>query len=163
MFILNVLLLKALFALCIAENPFSTLPVLIPTQLDLENNYRLPNNTLPLHYEVHLLTNIHKKDFDFEGRVTITLKALDDTKNITIHYRQLQVNDVTLIDGKTGKELQFEEPTYDEVTEHYVIPLEKPLVNGSEYQLTIEYNATLRTDLAGFHRSSYKDEIGNLM
>lgn len=163
MFFLLFLLLPSFFALSIGENPFSTLPVLISTKLDQEYNYRLPNNTRPSHYEVHLTTNIDKANFDFMGRVTITLKALEETSNITIHYRELTVNDVKLFDAATQDELEFELPTYDDETEHYVLPLKKPLVDGAEYKLTIDYNATLRQDLRGFHRSSYKDEEGKIM
>lgn len=163
MLIPKLLLSTLFFALCNGKNPFSTLPVLISTQLDEEYNYRLPNNTRPVHYGVHLTTNIDKGDFDFTGSVTITLEALEDTNNITIHYRQLTINDVKLIDAATEQEIKFDEPTYDEVTEHFVFSLETPLVNGSEYKLTIEYNATLRQDLAGFHRSSYRDDDGKQM
>lgn len=163
MFISKVLSLTFFLALCYAKDPFSTLPVLISTQLDEEHNYRLPNNTRPVHYDIHLTTNIDKGDFDFTGVVAITLEALENTNNITIQYRQVTINDVKLVNAQTEQEINFDEPTYDEITEHFVVPLKTSLVKGTNYKLTIEYNATLRQDLAGFHRSSYKDDEGKQM
>lgn len=164
MFLLKIFLPALLFVLSnCADNPFSTQPVLITTRLDQENNYRLPNNTRPVHYDVALVTNIHEDDFEFSGRVIITLKALEDTNNITIHYRQLTINDYKLIDSETENEINIKDAIYDEITEHFVFDLESPLKNDSQYQLTINYNGTLRDDLAGFHKSSYLDENGKRM
>ncbi|XP_063706176.1 aminopeptidase N-like [Culicoides brevitarsis] len=127
--------------------------------LDDQHSYRLPNNTKPINYEVHLTTNIDKGDFEFDGRVVITLEALEETDNITIHYRQVTIQDVQVKDS-SGKEVKISGlPMYDDVTEHYVVFVDK-LSKGSQYKMTIDYNATLRDDLAGFHKSSYKNEEG---
>uniref|UniRef100_A0A336M3W6 CSON008207 protein n=1 Tax=Culicoides sonorensis TaxID=179676 RepID=A0A336M3W6_CULSO len=157
------LLFLSLSVLTYCDNPFSTQPIFVSTQLDEKHNYRLPNNTRPLHYNIHLTTNIEQADFDFYGSVEITLEAVENTKNLTIHYRQLTINEVKLIDVETKKEIKFNEPHYDEITEHFVIPVESELVNGTQYLLSIEYNGTLRDDLAGFHKSSYTDDDGNVV
>lgn len=154
------IILISIFALCNAESPFSTLPVPISTELDEQYNYRLPNNTKPINYEVHLRTTIDKGEFGFDGRVVITLEAVEVTKNITIQHRQVDINDVVLADDK-GNALEIDEPTYDTETEHFVIPVVKDLAKGGKYTLTIKYNATLRDDLSGFHKSWYKDEEDN--
>ena len=55
-----------------------------------EKSYRLPNDTLPLSYEVQLSTNIHLEDeknpekFNFKGLVNIKIRILETTKVITI-------------------------------------------------------------------------------
>jgi hypothetical protein len=61
-------------------------------------NYRLPNDSLPLHYDLLLTTDIHRSDFTFSGRVKIHVKILAATQTVTLHSRDIIVDSITLRD-----------------------------------------------------------------
>uniref|UniRef100_A0A182XHW8 Aminopeptidase N n=1 Tax=Anopheles quadriannulatus TaxID=34691 RepID=A0A182XHW8_ANOQN len=139
---------------------------------DEQLNYRLPNNTYPLRYNIELTTRIHDSTigddrFRFEGKVTIQLKTAGDadTDNVTLNYRRINITRVKLWyndqDGWENilldDELSF---TLDSTREFLTVHSPKPL-NGT-YFLEIKYNGTLREDNGGFYRSSYSDSDGNV-
>lgn len=123
-------------------------------------DYRLPNNTLPLRYDIHLATDIHNGNFTFTGRVTITIGVLENSTEITLHYRQLEIINVSLL-RSTGGTIQFSVPfTKNETLEFLILKPTQRLTSGEVYQVAIDYIGELRNDDAGFYRSSYIDEFG---
>lgn len=117
-------------------------------------NYRLPNNTKPEHYAISLTTNVHENNFTFEGKVIIILRALEPTRNITIHHRQLRIDKVHLLDVGTSIPIVVHWK-YDTTTEFIVITVADELKKNQLYQLVITYYGDLRDDMGGFYRSSY--------
>jgi aminopeptidase N len=125
-------------------------------------DYRLPNTTIPIRYDVWLTTDIHRADFGFYGRVTIQILALQNTPNITLHYRQLTVTNVKLSTAG-GQEIQENVPTtMREDLEFLIITPTQPLIMNQIYVVEILYSGILRTDEAGFYRSSYVDTQGQV-
>ncbi|XP_058121714.1 aminopeptidase N-like [Anopheles ziemanni] len=136
-----------------------------------ELNYRLPNNTFPLRYNIELTTNIHNDTigddrFRFDGKVTIQLMAIGQPieNNITLNFRQINIKHVKLWHIQNGWEqiliddgISF---TLDQVREFVTVHSPQPL-NGS-YYLELQYNGTLREDNAGFYRSSYRTDDGSV-
>lgn len=123
-------------------------------------DYRLPNNTFPVHYDITLITNIHVGDFGFTGRVDILIQALENTNNITLHYRELTFLAVNLLDAN-GVSIQSPVPyTLQEDVEFLVIQPAAQLTAGTRYIVQILYAGILRDDDAGFYRSSYVDSFG---
>lgn len=124
------------------------------------NNYRLPNNTIPLHYDIWLSTDIHNGVSDFSGRVRIRIQALENTSNITLHYRELTILNVDLLNDGGGM-YQLDAPfSKSEDVEFLVITPEQPLTQGQIYIVEITYMGTLRNDGKGFCRSSYINSEG---
>lgn len=134
-------------------------------------SYRLPTNTKPLHYDIHLTTNLHLNEssqqpdpkWQFTGKVTIMLAPTETTRSITLHSRQQTINSIEL--KKDDVEIDLAQPlgAYNETLEFLTLTLaedESDLTIDEKYTLIIEYNATLRDDNAGFYRSSYKNENG---
>lgn len=121
-------------------------------------NYRLPNNTWPVSYEVNLTTNIHTQtEFTFTGEVAIRFKVLTASRTITLHQRQLTILSSDLVLASNLNQpialLPFE---YNQVNEFLTFTLANgDLIVNNEYILSIRYNGTLRSDEAGFYRSSY--------
>lgn len=123
-------------------------------------DYRLPNDTIPLRYDIMLSTDIHRGMFNFTGQVTIHIQAAVNTPNITVHQRQLTIESVRLLDG-TGVQIQnnvafTERPD----VEFVVIQPFMGLTAGNFYQVEIKYRGELRNDDAGFYRSSYVNDFG---
>lgn len=119
---------------------------------------RLPNDTIPLHYDIHLNTSIHTGQPNYDGQVNITIKCLEPTRNIVLHNRDLDILTVALTLGSssvnvTGFE-SMERPEFLNIT------LESALVVGEEYRLFIKYTNSMKDwREAGWFSGSYiKDE-----
>ncbi|CRL01384.1 CLUMA_CG014379, isoform A [Clunio marinus] len=139
----------------------SLLPSLYTDPID-GIDYRLPNNTIPRHYDIWLSTDIHEGEFDFEGIATIQIEALEDTQEITLQIRELTILNVKLM-RSTGGSIQSNVPfrIRDDV-EFLIITPSQQLIKETIYLVEIKYIGTLRDDDAGFYRSSYIDETGNV-
>lgn len=151
------------FLICVGANRIGPIDHNYINTFDtnLDNvNYRLPNNTKPLEYDIQLETYLEKKDnFTFNGTVTITFKVVEKgTKEITIHARQLTITGTPkLILG--GANFELEQYKYDKTTEFLTFPLkDNSLLENGVYTLTLSYTGELRTDMGGFYRSSYVNE-----
>lgn len=124
-------------------------------------SYRLPNDTTPLRYDVWLSTAIHEGNFTFDGRVRIQVRIILNTPNITLHSRQLTITGVTLLDAEQSPIEENVAYRRREVQEFLDIQPSRPLVSGAIYWVEITYFGTLRTDGAGFYRSSYVNTAGD--
>lgn len=135
----------------------STIDDLLELQTDPIDgvSYRLPNNTRPLNYDVFLKTDIHLGNFDFNGVVTIKIQAIETTNNITLHVRQLTIDQIDLRDScGTLIESNVSYSIVD-VVEFLMIEPTVQLVQNEEYIIEISYHGILRRDDSGFYRSSY--------
>lgn len=125
-----------------------------------QNRYRLPNTTVPETYDISLITRIDQAQFDFLGTVKINIFVVNTTRQVTVHTRQLTINNVQLFDN-TNRKVDLLPWYYNKVTEHLTIPTRNiDLVQGKRYRLEIDYAGILRTDNAGFYRSSYINSMG---
>lgn len=131
---------------------------------ELMGIYRLPNDTVPEHYSVRLVTNVHRNDFSFTGEVDITFNVVQATSVITLHHRQLVIGSVTLNNAITpAVNIPLAPIAYDVTTNFLSVPLASsatPLAVGSKYILHIAFTGSLRTDQSGFYRISYADDDG---
>lgn len=122
--------------------------------------YRLPNNTMPIHYDIFLSTEVHIPFFAFDGVVTIRLKTLENTTDITVHFRQLVILNVDLLDAN-GITIQTNVNfLQNDVKEFLIIRPQNLLIVDQVYHVKIGYLGTLRDDDAGFYRGSYVDNNG---
>lgn len=129
--------------------------------------YRLPNNTRPIAYNIHLTTNVHtQNDFNFTGTVAITLEGVGNPSNtITLHHRELTILSAKLSLSTTPNVdiTLIQPPAYNAENEFLTYTLgtgATPIQAGLKYVLTIKYTGTLRTDESGFYRSSYVSAAG---
>lgn len=122
--------------------------------------YRLPNDTKPIHYDIWLTTDVHRGEFEFSGQVTILIDALVNTNQITLHHRDIEISNVNLM-SETGVPIQSNVPfTSVPATEFLVITPTAQLIALSKYQVQITYSGSLRDDNAGFYHSSYVNPAG---
>lgn len=128
--------------------------------------FRLPNDTVPVHYYLSLDTDIHENGTSaFSGQVRITIKVVEQTSVITIHYRQ---QTVTLINLYNYTDAPVEPPLIEEDIDPILIEdfeflqirTSAPLVVDQLYIVEITFNNTLRDDNSGFYRSSYNTTQG---
>lgn len=123
-------------------------------------DYRLPNSTIPISYNIWLSTSIHLGDFSFNGQVDIRIRAINNTQEIKLHYRELTIQGIDLLSG-TGTTIQTDvSHSFQAELEFLVITPAAGLVANQEYIVQIRYEGTLRDDDAGFYRSSYVNSAG---
>lgn len=128
------------------------------------NEYRLPTDTIPLHYELTLATEIHLPDetdpskFEFKGEVEILIQINRETNEIVLHSK-----DQTILEAQLNKEtgeliawIDEDQPTYDPKLEFLKFRTKDLLVPSENYKLWIEYKGTLRErSERGFYKSFY--------
>ncbi|XP_022221227.2 aminopeptidase N [Drosophila obscura] len=133
------------------------------TPLADEDNYRLPNETNPLHYDVYLSTNVHLGETGFNGTVSITLEILETISAIVVHARQLA--NFTASIQQLGVEGAVEQTlVYNYELEREFLTLSQTGLSfpaDTKWLLKISYQGNLRTDNGGFYLSTYTDEEGN--
>lgn len=142
------------------EEGFNFDDVVIPKFVPNTLSFRLPNNTVPIHYDVSLLTDIHLGNFDFFGTVTIDIRVVEATETITVHYRQSTISSIDLL-NLNGQIIESN-VDYEQIeeVEFLVIKPRTALLELNQYKVVIRYRALLRTDDYGFYRASYFNEEG---
>ncbi|XP_022215178.2 aminopeptidase N [Drosophila obscura] len=130
--------------------------------------YRLPTAVRPQKYQLKILTHLDDPaELRFAGTVKILVEALQNTKNITLHSKNLTIDEsqITLrqISGggadKTDNCVSSTEVNYGQ--DFYVLNTCQELLAGNVYELTLPFAAELNKQLEGYYRSSYKDANTN--
>lgn len=124
------------------------------TNGQIANRFRLSRNSRPVHYDLELRIDVEEQEFS--GAVEITLEVVAETSILDLHYKDMDCRNVKLTDNNEVFELIGD--TYDESTE--IWKLNFPLMRPGLYQLSIEFNSSIRTDLKGLYMSTYFDESG---
>jgi aminopeptidase N len=129
-------------------------------EIESYENRRLPNNTIPIRYDLWIKTDIDKEVFNFSGRVKIQVKVVKDSDNVTLHLYKSKVDKIDLLDvnkNLVSENLKFE---VNKDLEFLVISLPKVYHQDDKFTLDIQYNGELRDNDVnhGFYRSSYENE-----
>ncbi|EDS27417.1 protease m1 zinc metalloprotease [Culex quinquefasciatus] len=132
------------------------------------DNYRLPNNSYPLRYDLELTTYVHEdgseRQFRFDGKVKIELIVKDDrNSSITVHYRQTTITHVklwSLFANGTENVLLDDDSSFTLDGRREFLTVTPTSLHVGTLFLEIEYYGELRKDNAGFYRSSYVDDTG---
>lgn len=123
--------------------------------------YRLPNDTRPETYDIHLRTWVHEENFQFEGLVNIGIVTVNETSAITLHMRQLTIVQTRLFTtGDVPSLISIGPYSYNSSFEFLRIPINSVLPANTRYVLEITYSGTLRQNQGGFYRSSYFNDAG---
>lgn len=125
------------------------------------NHYRLPTSVRPEHYKLEIATHLDdEKGFEFSGLVGITLKVLENANNITLHAKNLTI-DQTMIQIKNldgaEQDVSLDSIEVNPLHDYYIMKLSKPLVKG-RYLLKMPFKAELNKNLFGYYRSVYTDK-----
>lgn len=115
--------------------------------------YRLPNDTLPIHYDLILETDL----YDFNGSVIITIVAQRSTNRITLHSQNLEIVSLELVDENSDK-IEITEIEFDENRLFLLINLAENLVVEQTYYLNIsQFTGRLAQDNDGFYLALYNE------
>lgn len=116
----------------------------------------------PQQYDLDITPYLYGNDeskFYFRGKVGIRVECRKETNTVTLHSNKLQIkgNEITFIpEDHTEGDFVFE-LTEDQDRQFLHLKLDKELVKGHFYLITIEFTGKLATDLKGFYLSSYME------
>ncbi|XP_046393801.1 aminopeptidase N-like [Ischnura elegans] len=125
--------------------------------------YRLPTHLSPEHYTLKVITHLEDENTSrFEGSVTIKVRCLESSPNITLHFKDPLkiVHDGVKVFGPTeGDGGDISVSSYKEDTENdfYIMELSEPMQSGMTYLVSIPFHGKLTQLLAGYYLSSYED------
>nr|AAF37560.1 aminopeptidase 3 [Helicoverpa punctigera] len=126
--------------------------------------YRLPNTTIPTHYKVLWVIDIHQTVQSYSGNVEITLQATQPNVNeIVIHCDHLTVTSVVLRQGTATQGTVIPTTATAQSEYHFLrVALNDGVLSYNadvpvQYTLTIEFNALMRDDMYGIYRSWYRN------
>lgn len=121
---------------------------------------RLPKTSIPLSYDLHLTTNVDTSVRAYSGVVKIAIKVTEETKVITLHNHELNIDSVRLLDSAST-----EIPTthsLDAANDFLLIDSgSKSLIVDELLTVEVEFNGLLQLGTSGFYRSSYR--VGNVL
>ncbi|XP_053603828.1 uncharacterized protein LOC128671405 [Plodia interpunctella] len=175
-YLIKLAILPALLALATADFPFDIeeLDILYRND-DSALSYRLPEDLDPIHYEVEVTPYFEvapagKEPFTFDGRVTLTIRAVVDNLNALILQENVrQITGLSLLHNGTGVPIALNQLNpFDRIREFHFLRINLAdgvtLENGEVYILNIVYVGNINeTPLSrGVFRGSYRDDNGTL-
>ena len=119
-------------------------------------NYRLPLTVIPHNYTIKVVPYFEERNFTFDGEVAITVIAITDSSNITLHYDSLEIMETPTVTSTDDLHvLKVVDTSYDNDTNFYTLQLNDTLEPGEGYEIGIKYIGDLDHYMAGFYKSSY--------
>lgn len=121
-------------------------------------NYRLPDNVVPVHYDIELTPYIEEDKFTFDGKTLITIDIRRATRDLSLHALDLTINETatSLISSDIGSYAPVAH-NYDNTTEILTLHFDDELPPGI-YNLSMQFVGILNDELHGFFRTSYFNE-----
>lgn len=135
-----------------------------PKQTDL--NYRLSNNVIPSDYDIEIeVFFTGASAFTFNGLVSIILRPINTTNEISLHQNQLIINEpattLSLL-SNPGSRTVITAALWNNETHIYTLHTATPLQGNVDYRLTFLYTGTLSDDMRGFYKSSYVENVNSV-
>jgi len=118
---------------------------------------RLPASISPLAYDLWLHPDL--TTFTFAGKVTIEIQVTEPTSALWLHALELDINHVELV---AGTETMSPTSTFFYAENEFFVMHWPSILKAATYKLTLAFNGTLTDQLAGFYRSSYYNDAGEL-
>ncbi|KAH8356006.1 hypothetical protein KR200_007328 [Drosophila serrata] len=128
------------------------------------DHYRLPTDLLPQRYHLRILTHLEGPEaLRFSGSVKILIQVLQDTKNISLHSRDLTIDEsrttLTHLGPETTENICVSSTEVNPTHDYYILFPCHELLAYNYYELNLFFSAELNQKMAGYYRSSYTDSV----
>lgn len=123
-----------------------------------EPNDRLPGDTVPLAYNLHLAPGYDAGSgaYAVGGQVEILIAVVNITPNVTLNARDLEIKSVAITELVTQTAVEVDGHDLFE-NEQMTVYANKNLLAGRRYQVKIVFQGPLRDDMTGLYRSAYRE------
>ncbi|KAJ8469486.1 hypothetical protein ONZ45_g16876 [Pleurotus djamor] len=121
-----------------------------------QDQYRLPLNLKPTHYEVTIKTDLEK--LTFSGFVKAHLEVKEETSQVVLNTADLELGTASLYSEESQQELLQSDYTYDSVQERATFHFPSPLPAGSKAQFQVAFSGELTGSMTGYYKSSWEHE-----
>lgn len=121
--------------------------------------YRLPKTFHPENYRLKVITHLNEDGLGhrFTGKVWIVAICDQNTNNITVHAKNLTINEEKVKVKLIHDKIEIKEVKFDADNEFLVIVANETFRQGNKYMVYIPFEAPLSTGLQGYYKSSYFD------
>lgn len=117
--------------------------------------FRLPGTSIPVNYDLKLVTNVHNGTRRFDGVVKIGVQVTVVTQTLTLHLRDLIIDEKIKIFDDENIDIFDSESTEPE--KHFLhLNTLRPLAEAENLTVEIVYHGNVQTTMAGFYLSTYK-------
>lgn len=125
-----------------------------------DGSFRLPSTIQPLQYNLSIEPNFANiTDAYFNGTISIKLKVISTTDQITLHSRDLVINLRSIQIDDNGTLQKISNITLDTTRDFYTIGLFQPLLENHYVVLTIgNFSGRLKFDKVGFYLAKYRNQ-----
>jgi len=130
---------------------------------DIETDYRLPNNTIPVHYKISLTPYLEEGNFTFYGESNVKIKIRVASPKISLHSKELEINETaTTLIKNDGTIYKPTEHIYSDETNILTLNFENAL-SSNLYILNMKFAGNLSeiSTEKGFLKIPYTDKAGN--
>lgn len=126
-----------------------------------EQEYRLPLDTIPVHYDINLHPNLETGEFS--GHVDLRLTTTESRKFFLVHIKFLEITStgVTVGHSSDGEAVKVLEAFEHLPNEFWVVQLASK-VNPGNYTLSLDFKGSLTKDIVGFYKSVYYNSDTNV-
>ena len=126
-----------------------------PADLIQRNDYWLPDNVVPVNYNLRLMVNM--EEFTSEGKVKIRVEVLKATDQITLHAEQYR-GILTVLKNQVkvyhnAKKITIKGQDYDPRRMFYTIKLRKRVRKGTKLTLVMPFKGRIQNGGEGFYSS----------
>jgi len=118
----------------------------------------LSDNVKPTSYDISLYDLQSGEPWTYQGTVKIDLDVKRPTKSITLNTQELKVHsaEVSSEAGKTASSSKASDISYDTKNQRCTFSFDQELAQSPKAQLSISFEGTMNSHMAGFYRSKYK-------
>ncbi|CAM9024098.1 unnamed protein product [Wickerhamomyces anomalus] len=109
----------------------------------------LPTNVKPIKYDLTFDPNF--ETFKFDGNAKIDLDVLEESNTITLHTLDIEIHST-----KVG-EIKPIDTKFDEAKQSVTFTFKDNFTKDSKITIDIDFTGVLNNNMAGFYKSSYKE------
>ncbi|KAG6885073.1 hypothetical protein C0993_006152 [Termitomyces sp. T159_Od127] len=119
-----------------------------------DDEYRLPTDVRPLHYDVTIKTDLEK--LEFEGFVNISLDIHRETSSVTLNATALELGKASIYSNTLETEQEELAPSFNNDAQRVTYSFPKVLPAESLAQLKIGFSGKLTGSMTGYYKSLYE-------
>ncbi|KAJ8311540.1 hypothetical protein KUTeg_010895, partial [Tegillarca granosa] len=120
---------------------------------------RIPLALYPDLYTVEIQPNMYEGEpehFTFNGSVRIRMECRQNTRNITLHIKKLNITGRIMVTQEGRGSINYASIEEDKQRQFLIVHFNEDLTKGNFYTIQMSFIGPLKNDLVGLYLSSYQ-------